>query len=108
MLLEERQHISNYATLRAPVGICVPKPVVLLGFVHNAKLIQLVRERMFEYTWSQIASLRDQSNLKPRSVFRLSAYCGIIDSRKKLSLNRAVSLESITNFPPSRCAGRST
>ena len=46
MLLEERQHISNYATLCAPVGIRVPKPVVLLGFVHNAKLIQLVLERV--------------------------------------------------------------
>src|SRR5450432_2793931 len=46
MLLEERQHLSNYATLCAPVGIRVPKPVVLLGFVRNAKLIQLMRERL--------------------------------------------------------------
>ena len=46
MLLEERQHISNYASLCAPVGIRFPKPVVLLGFMHNTKLIQLVRERM--------------------------------------------------------------
>src|SRR5579864_316616 len=44
MLLEERQHIGNYATLRSPVGIRVPKPVILLSLVHNAKLIQLVRE----------------------------------------------------------------
>ena len=60
--------------------------------MHNAKLrtYSLWVKAWFEYTWSQIASLRDQSNLKPRSVFRLSAYCGIIDSRKKLSLNRAV------------------
>src|SRR6185312_14021703 len=44
MLLEERQHIGNYTPFCAPVGIHVPQPVVLLGFVHNAKLIQLVRE----------------------------------------------------------------
>jgi hypothetical protein len=31
MLLEERQRISNYATLRVPVGTRIPKPVILLG-----------------------------------------------------------------------------
>jgi hypothetical protein len=46
MLLAEWQDIGDDATLCTPVRIRVPKPVVFFGFMHNAKLMELVREHM--------------------------------------------------------------
>jgi hypothetical protein len=93
-----------------PSLLQIPSPHAPLyfRFVNNSKFIQLMGQGPIGIDMILIQIAAGPVKLEPSlKDFRLSAYCGIIDSKKKLLRNRFMSLLSITSCPSVLCADRS-